>query len=633
MITVLFSTFNGADTLPAMLESLTRQNPPPGGWKLVAVDNGSTDGSDDLLRSFTGRLPLTVLSEPAKGKNRALNRGLEIAEGELVVLTDDDIVARADWLTTWAAVADRLGEFDIFGGRIVPRWGTEPPDWLLSDVPLGPVYAVTDPAWEEGPIRAGCVWGPNMAVRCGVFEAGHRFDERVGPDGTTGYAMGSETEFTMRLERQGFRCAHSPMPVVEHQIPATSMTQEWVLRRAFRYGRGERLQQLAAGGGSDVLLFGYPRWIVRQWGERQLELMRASFEGTEAERFRLRWDISRLRGALAIRADEFQAPTFRQQERAQTAANEGSGEAPRFSVVIPSYNRAGYLAEAIRSAWNQTYPPHEIVVVDDGSIDDTPSTVEGLIRDGVPVRYLRQANQGVGAARNHGIRAATGDWIALLDSDDTWLPRKLETARTLIAAGDGVDFVHSRCVHDIELATGGVPEPVLTVEQRCNPAVLMDGWYIKTPSVAIRRSLLDQIGGLFPTDLRTCEDFELFWRAVTVARCIGYSPEPDVVIGSTPASLTREEATVLERVMDNIEAMSRVIRWLDGRPERARLQPVLKRRRYWAARILLTRAMREGRLIKMLGWLLRHGLSHFEIGRAIVSAGRGVVNGENPSGL
>ena len=234
MITVLFSTFNGVDTLPVMLASLTRQNPPPGGWKLVAVDNGSTDDSGDLLRSFTGRLPLTVLSEPAKGKNRALNRGLEIAEGDLVVLTDDDIIARADWLSAWASVAGRMEGFDIFGGRIVPRWGMEPPDWLLSEVPLGPVYAATDPAWKEGPIRAGCVWGPNMAVRRRVFDAGHRFDERIGPDGTMAYAMGSETEFTMRLERQGFRCAHSPLPVVEHQIPASSMTQEWVLRRAFR---------------------------------------------------------------------------------------------------------------------------------------------------------------------------------------------------------------------------------------------------------------------------------------------------------------------------------------------------------------------------------------------------------------
>jgi hypothetical protein len=104
-----------------------------------------------------------------------------------------------------------------------------------------------------------------------------------------------------------------------------------------------------------------------------------------------------------------------------------------------------------------------------------------------------------------------------------------------------------------------------------------------------------------------------------------------VVIGSTPASLSRDAARVLDRIKDNIEAMSRVLRWLDGRPEQARLQPVLIRRRYWAARVLLTRAAREGRVVEALAWLLRHGLPRIEIGRAVVSAGRGLVKGENPS--
>ena len=88
---------------------------------------------------------------------------------------------------------------------------------------------------------------------------------------------------------------------------------------------------------------------------------------------------------------------------------------PRFSVVIPTHNRADHLAEAVRSVHGQTFPAHEIIVVDDGSTDDTAEVVEALIRDGVPVRYLRQANQGAAAARNRGIRAAGGDWIALLD--------------------------------------------------------------------------------------------------------------------------------------------------------------------------------------------------------------------------
>lgn len=631
-MTVLFATFNGADTLPVMLESMVRLRPPLGGWRLVAVDNGSTDFTADFLQSFAGQLPLTLLNEPVNGKNRALNRGIEFVVGDLVVLTDDDVVVDSGWLRSWRDVADRLCEFDVFGGRIVPQWGIKPPAWLLNEVPLGPVYALTDPSWTEGAISAGCVWGPNMAVRRTVFDAGYRFDQNVGPNGKPTYAMGSETEFTLRVERQGFNCAHSPLPVVQHQIPAANMTREWVLSRSFRYGRGMRLQELATGAVADAQLLGYPRWIVRQWFERHLQLLQARISGTETERFRLRCDINRLRGAMATKADDPQLPAIQQQGRARiVAAVERVGESPRFSVVIPTYNRAGCLSEAVGSAWNQTYPPYEVIVVDDGSTDDTPETIEKLRQQGLPVQYLRQSNQGAASARNQGIQVATGDWIALLDSDDLWLSQKLETARALIAAEDQVDFVHSRCIHDFELATETVRKPRLTVSQYQDPAVLLGGWHTKTPSVAIRRSLLDRLDRLFPTDLGTCEDFDLFWRALTLARRIRYSIEPDVVIGSTPASLTRQDATVIQRIMDNVKAMNRVLRWLDEHPDRARFQPVLEQRRYWAARILLTRAMHEGRLIEMMRWLLSLGLPLTEISRAVVSAGLGVVNGEYPS--
>ena len=144
---------------------------------------------------------------------------------------------------------------------------------------------------------------------------------------------------------------------------------------------------------------------------------------------------------------------------------------PLVTVIMPTYNYGRYVADAIESIQAQTFGNFEIVVVDDGSTDDTAAVVEALMRDGVPVRYLRQPNQGAAAARNRGIRAAEGDWIALLDSDDTWLPGKLEAAAALIAADGALDFVHSRCIHDFELAAGGVPEPVLTVEQRCDPAL------------------------------------------------------------------------------------------------------------------------------------------------------------------
>src|SRR5713101_9096613 len=94
----------------------------------------------------------------------------------------------------------------------------------------------------------------------------------------------------------------------------------------------------------------------------------------------------------------------------------------RISVLIPAYNAAPYLKEAIESALSQSYAPHEIIVVDDGSTDGTADIARSF---GSQVRLLQHANRGVAASRNRGIEEATGDWIALLDADDLFLPDKL----------------------------------------------------------------------------------------------------------------------------------------------------------------------------------------------------------------
>jgi glycosyltransferase involved in cell wall biosynthesis len=95
----------------------------------------------------------------------------------------------------------------------------------------------------------------------------------------------------------------------------------------------------------------------------------------------------------------------------------------RVSVIIPTYNRAAWLPRTVASVRRQTHAPHEIIVVDDGSQDDTAAVVAGL---GAGITLLTQANQGVAAARNLGARHATGDWLAFVDSDDLWEPEKLE---------------------------------------------------------------------------------------------------------------------------------------------------------------------------------------------------------------
>jgi glycosyltransferase involved in cell wall biosynthesis len=120
-------------------------------------------------------------------------------------------------------------------------------------------------------------------------------------------------------------------------------------------------------------------------------------------------------------------------------------EKPLVSIVIPAYNRAATIADCLRSVQSQTYQNWEAVVVDDGSTDGTAACIEQMAREDARIRLIRhQRNRGAQAARNTGIRAAQGEWIAFLDSDDQYLPHSLE-ARLELAAKEKVSVVHSEC--------------------------------------------------------------------------------------------------------------------------------------------------------------------------------------------
>lgn len=243
MLTVMFSTHDGASVLPRMLESLARASPPPGGWKLVAVDNGSIDRSAELLAEYCSRLPLTVLSEPIPGKNRALNRALEHAEGDLFVFCDDDVVVAEDWLVRWRDVADALPAYDLFAGSTRPLWPYPPPEWGLDDDQISIIFGVNE-HMQEGACSALCVLGTNMAVRASVFGEGLGFNADIGPDSSATYPMGSETELARRIEARGHKCWFTQAPVVRHIIRPKQMQPQSILTRGYRWGRGQAHMRL-----------------------------------------------------------------------------------------------------------------------------------------------------------------------------------------------------------------------------------------------------------------------------------------------------------------------------------------------------------------------------------------------------
>lgn len=240
MITVIFSTYNGGERLQRTLDSMSRARSPKGGWRLIAVDNRSTDATPQVLRSFEGRLPIEILHEPKPGKNHALNRAIEHAlpgNPDIFVFCDDDVLVEENWLEAWRAVVDAHPEFDAFAGLTKPAWPVEPPEWLLRHPHLGSLMSIHRGV-QEGPCNPRLMHGTNMALRASLFHEGIRYNGNIGPDGTPTYAMGSETELAIRLDELGRKCWFAMEPAVGHIIRPEQLTHEWTIRRAYRLGRG-----------------------------------------------------------------------------------------------------------------------------------------------------------------------------------------------------------------------------------------------------------------------------------------------------------------------------------------------------------------------------------------------------------
>ena len=193
------------------------------------------------------------------------------------------------------------------------------------------------------------------------------------------------------------------------------------------------------------------------------------------------------------------------------------------SVIIPSYNRAIWLPRALLSVQKQTLPANEIIVVDDGSTDGT----ETLIKSDYPdIVYLRQENKGVSTARNHGIEKATGEWLAFLDSDDEWLPNKLEIQKDALEAVPDIKICHTE-------------EIWIRNEKRVNPMkkhAKTGGWIFQhclplcamsPSSILIHRSVFETVGN-FDESLPACEDYDL-WLRITHRYPVAFVEQPLII--------------------------------------------------------------------------------------------------------
>ncbi len=213
------------------------------------------------------------------------------------------------------------------------------------------------------------------------------------------------------------------------------------------------------------------------------------------------------------------------------------------SVVIPAYNVEKYIGRAIDSVLAQTRRPDEIIVVDDGSTDNTADVIKSY---GSKVCFIRQENAGASVARNTGIEAATGQWIAFLDADDEWLPLKLQHQIEHLRCNSDLVwthsnyFIHTAAESEQRLAFSPAKYERLLQQGDCFGDYLMvyPAVCIRTSTAVVRKSVLRQTG-LFRVGQLWAQDTDMFLRIAYTNPKIGFLPAPlTVYYADIPGCIT-----------------------------------------------------------------------------------------------
>jgi len=214
---------------------------------------------------------------------------------------------------------------------------------------------------------------------------------------------------------------------------------------------------------------------------------------------------------------------------------------PKVSVIIPTYNYGKYIEKAIDSVLAQTCQDFEIIVVDDGSTDNTREIIEARYKD--KVRYFYQENKGAPVARNHGLREARGEFVVFLDADDWLMPEALLSRLEYLKEHSDCGWVYGPCYYHDEYGKDVTKRfylyPFAYGSRRGGNILghMLLGELIHTPTVMINRDLLLDVGG-FDISLTCLQDYEL-WLRVAARSPVGFIDECNVVVVTHEGSISR----------------------------------------------------------------------------------------------
>ncbi len=256
---------------------------------------------------------------------------------------------------------------------------------------------------------------------------------------------------------------------------------------------------------------------------------------------------------------------------------------PRVSVVIPTYNRWPMVGEAIESVLGQTYPSFELIVVDDGSTDET---VAQLDKYSSRLRLFSQARKGVSAARNVGAGEARGSLLAFLDSDDLWRPKKLALQANFLELHPEMDICQTE---EVWIRSGVRVNPRAIHRKPAGDIFLLslDLCLVSPSAVMMRRDLFVALGG-FDEALPVCEDYDL-WLRIAIDHQVALIPEPLVIKRGGHADQLSHSVWGMDRF--RVIALQKLLRSDVSRARREAAVDVLRRK----VRILAHGARKRGK--------------------------------------
>jgi len=522
LVSVVIVNWNGLEDTKECLASLEKQTYAE--REVVVVDNGSEDGSKPYLKKQKGITYVDL--DKNYGFTGGHIQGAKAAKGRYLAIINNDLVLDPDWLAQVVQTAQRHTDAAVVGGKLY-KWNDQ-----------NPAYDETNDfySWQEVDPKTGytrtLLTGADECSVDSISGAALLIDtealKKVGYFDDDFFAYYEETDLIARLLRAGYRAYYTPKALAWHKVAGSTEAGEESHFYLYMMHRNRYLF------GVKNLDTRYLKYFQKNYSKEYWRaLIGGLFRPNTERRARVdayRWNVKRKAETLAKRATV-------QALGESYVQHLGAYHHDDITVIIPCYNYAKYVAEAIESVLAQTHLPKRIIILNDGSTDDSLAVIKKYA-DNELIEIIDKPNEGVIATKNRGLSMTETHWIVFFDADDIMKPVYLERLLDL-ARAERSDVVYT----DMQVFGAGSAD--VFVAGGYGPARLVRRNFIHN-SALIKTSLAKQVGGYKPIMKHGLEDWELYLSLTDINAKFSYVAEPIFLYRQHAQAMSRN-AAVTER--------------------------------------------------------------------------------------